>query len=266
MSAFAPLLSLRLRHDFWGAAPPPIAVEPDDALRRLAAGPDILLRSERGGLHLHATGDWAQMGAEGLIVQMRLRAEDALVAAVTDALPDPRQGLPRLGPDVWEGEAGIRRLHQGARLGRSDIHLSDAASTEASDRMRPPLALVALRLPAPDMRPARFEIRFAASSRHWTYHVIGARNEKLSIRDAEDSVRFDDLGARSLSDGRAARAFRSTVPVPMRARPAPRFSLISESAFGPKVLLPALPAASAGMLHPDPDGAGPGADIFVNLS
>lgn len=109
---------------------------------------------------------------------------------------------------------------------------------------------------------------FEAISAHWTYHLTGrGLRDDLEIVDADDTVGFDDLGARTLPDGTTARVIRSTVPLALRARPLQRFVLQHDGRFGPTVLIPALPAAGTKIRPITEDGA-PGrlqSDIYVTL-
>ena len=121
---------------------------------------------------------------------------------------------------------------------------------------RPPLAFVELRVD-PEAREQRFEARLAAREVFWTYHVLGGRPDAvLRIRDPQAQIDFAPLGTRQITDGRTAQSFRSSRTIALRARPPQRFELVGEGPFGPRVVLPVLPA-------PRP---GPTGDFYVNLT
>jgi hypothetical protein len=133
-----------------------------------------------------------------------------------------------------------------------------------ADVARPPLAILRLS-PDPEARDAAYAVRFGAVERFWTYHVIGGSSEaEYGIRDRDGALTFDPLGPREMANGARARSFRSSAPIAERARPAGRFQLVSEGAFGPRVIMAVLPCPRPGPGILDP-GGNAASEVFVNL-
>ncbi len=110
--------------------------------------------------------------------------------------------------------------------------------------------------------------RFRAMSSHWAYHVIGPGSEDVVIEDPEGEVEFEPMGFVDLPDGTAARVIRSRAALAARARPGQRFSLSRPGPFGPRTLIPVLPAPQPLFASvPNPDGAGAilQSDIYVSI-
>jgi hypothetical protein len=267
VTAFAPLVRLEVRHDYHGDAPAPIALVPDAATARLAARPDLRLRLADGAAELFAAEPrdalalLAEAGALALTV--RLYARDPDLLAVTEPLAPDRIAVLAPGPSSGS------RLHPGDTVGEADLRpLAADGLITAADLARPPLAIARITVD-PAAEDVRHTVRFAATRRFWTYHVIGgAAGTSFAVRDPAGAVEFQSLGPRRMSNGAAAQSFRSTAPITAAARPAARFELLSEGPFGPRTVLPVLPCPRPGPGAIDRSDGTPRAvsEIYVNLS
>ena len=258
MIRFAPMIRLDIRHDYHGDVPPPLTLEPDPATARLAARPDLRLRVADGMAELFASEDRAaltHLAAEGaLTLTFRLRPRVASLATVTATLAETRGQVV-----VIDGGPEARRaLHAGSTIGDAELRpLVAGEIVTPADVTRPPLAIIRLALD-PHARDVAVSARFGAVAQIWTYHVIGgAPDAAYGVRDRTQTMTFEPLGPRTMSNGARALSFRSSAPIPARARPAGRFELVSEGPFGARVVVPVLPAA-----RPDPGAV---AEILVNL-
>ena len=262
---FTPLISLRVQHDYLGDATPPISVEADVDTLRIVAGANLRLRAIAGRLDIFADDNravlkhWTKEGKVPFV--FRLRSTDPDLPTVTAGLSTARRKLFLLDSDLDEG------------LARGDaVPLETLGPAEpgglvlTSDALNPPMAILRMRIDPKDREIERF-VRFEADARHWIYNVVGGpANANYAIRDTVGDTKFESLGAHVLSNGATALRFRSTVPIPMRARPKARFELLDDGPFGERVVVPVLPAARAGVGAPDPTGNGVGSDIYVNIT
>lgn len=110
--------------------------------------------------------------------------------------------------------------------------------------------------------------QFSAVASHWAYHVIGPGNMDVMVQDPEGAVSFETIGAVDLPDGRPAHVIRSRDALPARARPGQRFSLQRPGPFGPRTVIPVLPAPQPIFAQaPSPDGTGAiiQSDIYVSI-
>lgn len=120
-----------------------------------------------------------------------------------------------------------------------------------------------------DGQPREIRLDFETVAAYWTYHVIGrGLRDDLQIVDPDEAVTFDDLGSGTLPNGAPVRVLRSSVPLPVLARPQQHFTLQYEGQFGPVVVIPNLPAAGMKLrpLVGEKTGDALQADIYVTLS
>jgi hypothetical protein len=265
VSIFAPLLRLDVRHDYIGHTVPPIALDPDEATRQLAGRRDLRLRISDGCAQVYASENRTalrMLAADGaLVLTFRLRPRDPSLAAVTGAVAEARDRIVVLDP----GPLPAGTLHRGDTVTEHDLRplIADRPVTSA-DVTSPPLAIVRLTVD-PDGRDLAYSLRFGAVARFWTYHVIGGASDvSYGVRDRSNALTFEPLGLRVMSNGARAQSFRSSAPIPERARPVGRFELVSEGPFGPRVIVPVLPCPRPGPGAIDPGGA-PASEIYVNL-
>jgi hypothetical protein len=267
MNSFGLLFRLNVLHDYLGGAQVPIRIEPDTATAKLTHAADLRMKVQYGRADILCVddrtdlADFAEDGA--LTFVFRLLAEDPALIGITDTLADSRNSLFVL-------DSGLRApgpLHDTQTLAADDLRsLKPDDLITAADVLRPPLAIVRMRV-AIDSSDAVYSVRFGASARYWTYHVMGgAPDSNFTIHDTVGDIGFNLLGPRAMADGRLATSFRSSDPIAYRARPGPRFELLGDGPFGPRVVLPVLPAAGPGSARLDPDGPGPGADIYVYVT
>lgn len=257
---FAPLLVLEIRHDYHGSGPAPIGLEPDAATVRLARRPDLRLRLTEGVAELFADADRTALRAVAaageLVLTLRLRPRDPALAAVTDVIAGARDRVAVIDS---------RDRLAGGPVSDGDLQgLAPGEIVTPADVARPPLAIVRLPLD-PDAVDEVRVLRFGAVARHWTYHVVGgATDAAFGIRDRANLLGFEPLGPRLMSNGARAQSFRSSAPIPERARPEARFELVSEGPFGPRVVMSTLPCPRPGPGTLDPGGAA-ASEILVNL-
>lgn len=154
-------------------------------------------------------------------------------------------------------------------IGAFRVRFGDDPVDETVPRLPSDRRIVQLDVELGQDFPREIDLNFAALSSHWAYHLTGpGMRDDLRIVDAEGVVQFDDLGRQVLAGGTPARVLRSALPLPLRARPAQRFALQHDDRSGPRVLIPALPAAGL-QIRPlaQTDGAtGFQSDIYVTLS
>lgn len=243
---FAPVLRLTLAHDYYGNAAPPIAVQPVDPRAFDRAG--LLLRHT--GQHVTIIADQDQ--PRPTRVSLNLIVESTDIFAVTQ------------GAD-WKAVP-----HMPVPLGADRVRFSALVpdETEAQFRSRR-LARLEIDLPADPASNLRdVTLEFEAVATLWAYYLMGARADAaLQVVDPEGEVGFDDLGTQSLPNGKTAQILRSNRPVPARARPTRRFTLQQPGPFGPKTIIPVLPAAGVQFKTvTEPDAAARlQSDIFVTL-
>ncbi|WP_300038602.1 hypothetical protein [uncultured Roseobacter sp.] len=241
---WAAIAQLRLVHDYYAPNMPPVTVRPADPTAFDKEG--LLLR---------------QMGPRVLVVAEEDNTE--LPESVT-------LDLDVQNPDVIALTEGASWTHV-PQIGLP-LHLDNAQLSAAgpSDVPQPPssrkLAQVSIGLSAGSLR--RMTLRCEAVASHWAYHVTGPGSEEVVIEDTEGAVLFDALGAVDLPDGTPAHVIRSRDALPARARPLQRFSLSRPGPFGPRTLIPVLPAPQPLFTTvPTPDGAGAliQSDIYVSI-
>jgi hypothetical protein len=238
------LVELLLEHDYYAPGMPPVTVRPEDARN---FGRDGLLLRQSGAQIFVLAEDGNDDLPAGFTLDLEAQTRD--VISVTDG------GDWRVVPQV--------RLDAGTDLARLD---PEATSDVPQVPGRPRLAQVAVAIDPSSRRVLK--LRFGAVSSHWAYHVIGPGNQDVVIEDPEGEVIFDAMGIVDLPDGTPARVIRSRAPLPARARPGQRFSLSRPGPFGPRTLIPVLPAPQPLFAKvPGPDGAGAiiQSDIYVSI-
>jgi hypothetical protein len=267
MTQLEPFFRLDLSHEYFGTPHPPILILPDRDTARLASLPDLHMRRGTGWVEVQASterGALRQASLAGdLSFTFRLREQTPNVVSVTAVLSDARRKLAVL--DRERPAAGP--LQTGQTLGRADLRpLKAGGLIEDEDVQRPPLAILRLRLD-PEARDLRYTLHFGAAEQFLTYHVMGVRADAaLGIRDKAHAVSFEALGEHELANGMLARSFRSSAPIPARARPESRFELVSEGPRGSRVLLSSLPSPRPGPgLIKGRGRKRPDSEIYLNL-
>lgn len=238
------VIEVLLEHEYYAPNTPPVTVSPSDVTAFARAG--LLLRQSGARCLVLADDDDTDLPAS---VSLDLDVQGSEVILVTQ------------GGD-WTNVPQIM-LHAGtdqATLGPETT--STLPQTPGHMRLAQVIA---------DLTPGaqrNLVVKFAAMSSHWAYHVIGPDNEDVVIEDPEGAVQFDPLGTVDLPDGTPARVIRSRDALPARARPTQRFSLSRPGPFGPRTLIPVLPAPQPLFATvPAPDGAGAliQSDIYVSI-
>ena len=238
------LIELTLEHDYYTPHMPPVTVRPDDTTAFGRAG--LLLRQSGARIFILAEDDNYDLPET---ITLDLETQNRDVVSVTDG------GDWTLVPQI--------RLGSGTDAAVLD---PDTPSEVQQAPGRPRLAQVIIAVNHSAKRDLK--VRSAAMASHWAYHVVGPGNEDVVIEDAEGEVLFDAMGVVDLPDGTPARVIRSRAALPARARPGQRFSLSRPGPFGPRTLIPVLPAPQPLFAKvPGPDGAGAiiQSDVYVSI-
>ena len=240
------LVELTIAHEYYAPNMPPVTLRPNDASGFEKDG--LLLRQQGMRGFVLAEDDATGLPAQ-IVIDLHIQSTD--VIAVTDAgdwkhvppvalpkgtdhatldRPAPDPGMPAQTPGRW-------------RLAQLIIDIDPA-------------------------QHRKVQVTFKAVASHWAYHIIGPGHDEVTIEDPEGRVSFDPLGVTTLPDGRPANVLRSSDALPARARPGQRFSLSKPGPFGPRTLIPVLPAPQPLFATvPDPDGTGAliQSDIYVSI-
>ncbi|TCM86131.1 hypothetical protein [Rhodovulum steppense] len=243
MTTYAPILSLKLAHTYYGVDRVPVAVMPADP-----AGFD------RAGLLLRWRGVEAVVLAD--------RADDRPASVTLDLVAEAPQLFAVTRGADWN-EVSLLEIPAGIDdVAYVDLFRAGKISQMVSKR----LARAEIALPQEGGREVT--LRFDAVDALWAYVVTGGESGSgFSVFDPTGKVEFDALGPRTLPDGTAAHVLRSAVPIAARARPPERFALQRPGPFGPETVIPVLPAAGTGFRNPDEPGGAAclQSDIFVTV-
>ncbi len=223
MSGTADLLLLTVRHEFYGADPPPIKP-------RLAARPDrhLMFRSWEGGAELACH---AGALAGPVDVEIELTFLDPALLDVTPPLSRQACAADATEPDQ---AMAFRVAGSGGMAG----------AAAGSPRLQLTLD--------PRAAPRAVLVTIPVLETLWTYHVSGGRSDAdLSVRDPEGKIGFHSAGLSSGPGGKLVRSFRAGAAIALSRRPAQRFELWEGSASGARPVISPLPAASAGIFAGD---------------
>lgn len=237
-------IEISLQHAYYAPQGPPLEATPSDKAAFARAG--FLLRQ---------SGDRVLVLVEDHETDLPACVTLDLEAANTDVMM------------VSEGADWQHVPHIVMKAGTGQASLADALVSETPQtRGRSRLARVTVDLIPHTKRDVT--LRFTARTSHWAYHVIGPGNDDVVIEDSEGAVVFDMLGRVDLPDGTPAQVIRSRDALPARARPPQRFTLSRPGPFGPRTLIPILPAPQplfATVPTPDGTGALVQSDIYVSI-
>jgi len=245
MTAWREWVRIGIEHAYYGPGScTAVQVRPTDATRALLRRERLLARPVAGGLAVFAPADRVPDAGESLRLLFDVAFDDAQFARYTaPTLPAGRTLVADSRAAVRE-PGGVWRLHAQERIGADAIE--DAA-------LPPGMLPAALRVRiAPDElgvagdAPLRCVVRLDAAASHWKYYLQGAlATRPVAIVDVDAGVSFTRTDETAVG-GREAAVFLSDRPIPLRARPAQRFELREQAAFGEKVLVKRLPMGSAG--------------------
>lgn len=238
------LIELDLLHDFYAPDAPPVTAR--------AADPNVF---DREGLLLRQTDGRVFVLAEEDNVDLPDAVTIDLVVQDTDLLAVTAAANWTHVPQLVLGEKAedVRLTHDVA-----------AQMLQTPGRLR--LAQVTAALTAGTKR--KVTAQFSAVASHWAYHVIGPGNTDVMVQDPDGAVSFEAIGPVNLPDGRPAHVIRSRDALPARARPGQRFILQRPGPFGPRTVIPVLPAPQPIFAQaPSPDGTGAiiQSDIYVSI-
>lgn len=129
------------------------------------------------------------------------------------------------------------------------------SSAGPGQRRQPSLGLISIQVSSSELEalennpPHAFNdyyIKFKPRETYWKYYLVGdANRESAFIKDARDEIEFTDLGEEVLANGKTARVFLSSKPIPLRDRAKPKFQLLVMKNNRAKVLVSRLELASA---------------------
>jgi hypothetical protein len=203
----------------------------------------LLVRPGGGSLVLFAPAGWRPDGIGPLPLSFWIVFADALFARYTAPAIPPGHVLLADSRNAVREATGEWRLHGDDCAGTAAL-----APADGLEDARPDRAPLLVRLHPDDVgvqAPVRGVVRLAAVATYWKYYVQGPLAERpVSIVDADGGVRFDRTDDTHVGGSRAA-VFLSDRAIALGARPAQRFELHEAAAFGDKVLMKRLPAASA---------------------
>ncbi|TVR54194.1 MAG: hypothetical protein EA421_09480 [Gemmatimonadales bacterium] len=293
MSRYAPLVTVVVRHGYYGEDPcraVDLTLSPSSAERARRAG--LLVRSRPGTLvilHDLEARDRLQLHlsdpSDPLHLDLGVGAREPLLSESTDPIPsrsdailvfdsressrDPEGKGWRLSREEWVSETDFVPMD-------SEV----AASWFSVRRLRKrPLALVRIHLagedgglldPDPGTEGILYRLDFRARETYWRYLLLGSlTNRSPLITDLDKEAQFEFRGEETLPGDRKALAFQSTTRIPLRERSDRRFQLHLEGSNGsPKgaTLIERLPVATPAGIHRDTiDGKSVFvSDIFVN--
>ena len=241
--AYVPLLSLTLRHEFYGDTAPPLAPDLGDAMALAKQG----IVSKVTGARLDLYGREGAERPARVSVAVRPRAPG--IVAVTPQSPPGAVAHIALAPSP----------------GASTERLTDDRMTgEPAARPRSPLAV--LDIAVPGTGDADLTVVFPTVATIWAYHVLGRPADGLAITDSAGAVTFAHDGPQALPDGRRAEVWAADRPIALRARQDFRLSLTRAGSFGAETLIAALPVPARPTAPRGRDPATPlRSDIYVTL-
>ncbi|ABG33653.1 hypothetical protein CEP88_10255 [Roseobacter denitrificans] len=239
------LAELTVEHEYYAPNMPPVTLRPNDAHSFDKDG--LLLRQQGGRGFILAEEDTPELPAQ---VAIDLHAQSTDVITVTAG--GNWDNVPQIDLTTGTDHATLDPLTQDALPAQTPGHLR----------------LAQLNIGITPRLHRKLHVAFKAIASHWAYHVIGPGHDDVMIEDPDGRVSFSPLGVRVLPDGRPANVLRSSDALPARARPGQRFSLSKPGPFGPRTLIPVLPAPQplfATVPAPDGTGALIQSDIYVSI-
>lgn len=242
METFREVLRLDIHHAYFGEAPAPVTVVPADPAPFSRAG---LMMRQQGKA-------WLVIGEDGPL-------PDLLSLDVLATSPEVVQ--------VTRGAKWQERAIVPAPLDQDDVTLDAHPATEALRRAPGQNVLCALRIELSDA-PRVLRLNFDAVASHWAYHILGSGSAAAFVEDPDNAIQFDAAEPRTLPDGRVSHVLRSRQPLAARARPAQRFALKTPGHFGPRTLIPVLPAPGPDFVSIAVPGSGKTlvqSEIFVTI-
>ncbi len=130
-----------------------------------------------------------------------------------------------------------------------------AAHANIADRRSPSLGVISIQITDDELSELAtgttqefndYTIRFKARETYWKYFLIGEANrEGAYLRDVNGEIEFEDLGEEQVADGRMARIFMTSKPIPMQDRAKPKLQLVITKNNRPKVLVSRLAVPTA---------------------
>lgn len=242
MTRYSELLRLQVHHRYFS--------QPGTGLHLRPVAPQVFARND---LLLRRDGaNWLVLGPQTdrpELVELCLQLEDTKLVAITQGAD--WQTLPQLAltldRDDWD--FADPALQGGAPVRRA---IGDTTTLAHLTVTLDPEAARDLRL---HINPVQVQ---------WNYVVQGGDPLKgLSIHDPQEAVSFEPPADTELPNGARVRMLRSVESISAAARPPQRFALQQDGDFGPRTLIPVLPAPAPDQIKP---GNGtPQADIYVNI-
>lgn len=242
--AWGIVVEILLQHDYYAPSMPPLLAKPSDVTTFARAG--FLLRQSGARILVLAEDEETDLPAT-LSLDLEVQNTDVVM--------------------VSEGADWLHVPHIVIGADSAEASLADAVLTE-TPQVPGHTLLARVTVDLTPQTKREVTLRFAARTSHWAYHVIGPDNDDVLIEDSEGAIAFDRLGRIDLPDGTPAQVIRSRDALPARARPPQRFTLSRPGPFGPRTLIPILPAPQplfATVPTPDGTGALVQSDIYVSI-
>lgn len=248
MTAFAPLLSVRVTHDYYRPEPVPAQILLRPTREQVADG--VTARDQGRAYVIFAPRDNEDASETTTLALDLLRVDPEFLSVTGPISQQPVQ--------VTLSENAEVEIDLGASV-------PTAPSIVSADGV---VARLLVTVPFAAPAGATLTIGFPTIASHWTYHIVGGDPDvALSIMDQASSAEFEPITPPDLPGSRVVRSFRSATALPLSRRPRTRFDLVREGPFGPQTLISPLPAAAASTSPFNGSGADPRlqSEIFVTL-
>ncbi len=260
MSAWEPLLDLRIEHGFYaGGVCRGLSIVPTSDTQRQLDRMGCVLRSLDAGMAVLADAERITRFFDGepMVLGFIGRSRDPLFAAVTEGLSTSGDAAMLFDQAAADGELLQGRLEPLASAGWQ-------ALLAARDRLAAPA--FGLRLALADAKPRQYRIRFEARALPWKYYLVGDwERDGLYVADPDAAVEFSPVSPERLPDGREVLAALSSASIALAERGSRRFQLRRRTGGADRLVVKRLPHAAAGSWGLQPDrGGGLVSEIYVH--
>jgi len=259
MSAWQPLLSVRVEHGFYaGGVCRGLSVTPSADTQRMLDRAGCVLRSDNGGIAVLA--DAERIGrffdGEPLVLGFVGRSRDPVFAAVTEGLGTVGDAAMLFDQPAADG---------GLLQGRPEPLASAGWQGLLSVRERLAAPAFGLRITLPDAGHRQCRIRFEARALPWKYYLVDEWDrDGLYVADPDAAVEFSPVSSERLPDGREVLTALSTASIALAERGGRRFQLRRRAGGADRLVVKRLPHAAAGSWGLQPERGGLVSEIYVH--